>query len=269
MAFYSILRRASSTIVPLAVRSVGSPRTLYEPISTALGVGNCRLFHELSRRSLAPSIHYSTAFFAAKLCSSPDENLIQIIDSEIQCAQESDLHDCVVEIPDSFPFEIQDTPGESIVILKREYQDELIKIEIDLHKTGNEEIVDENDNINYDVADGDDNEEEKESNVESNIALLVSVSKRNGFCLQFDAGAFPDRIAINSLSIKEPGCSPLAYEGPEFSDLDENLQRAFHKYLAVRGLKPNTASFLLGYMISKDSKEYLRWLRNIKKFVEN
>lgn len=53
-----------------------------------------------------------------------------------------------------------------------------------------------------------------------------------------------------------------------FSDLDENLQKAFHKYLEIRGIKPSTTNFLQEYMINKDSKEYLGWLKNLKKFIE-
>ncbi|KAK9120847.1 hypothetical protein Syun_018464 [Stephania yunnanensis] len=50
--------------------------------------------------------------------------------------------------------------------------------------------------------------------------------------------------------------------------LDENLQRAFHKYLEIRGIKPSTTNFLHEYMINKDSREYLVWLKNLKKFIE-
>lgn len=53
-----------------------------------------------------------------------------------------------------------------------------------------------------------------------------------------------------------------------FRDLDENLQKAFHKYLEIRGIKPSTTNFLHEYMINKDSREYLVWLKNLKKFVE-
>ena len=52
------------------------------------------------------------------------------------------------------------------------------------------------------------------------------------------------------------------------SDLDENLQKAFHKYLEIRGIKPSTTNYLHEYMINKDSREYLRWLKNLKEFVE-
>ncbi|KDO48135.1 hypothetical protein CISIN_1g041661mg, partial [Citrus sinensis] len=72
------------------------------------------------------------------------------------------------------------------------------------------------------------------------------------------------------LSVKQPEASDdqLAYEGPDFGDLDENLQKAFHKYLEIRGIKASTTNFLQEYMINKDSKEYLGWLKNLKKFIE-
>lgn len=38
--------------------------------------------------------------------------------------------------------------------------------------------------------------------------------------------------------------------------MDENLQKAMHRYLEIRGIKPSTTNYLLGYMIEKDTKEY-------------
>lgn len=52
-----------------------------------------------------------------------------------------------------------------------------------------------------------------------------------------------------------------------FRDLDENLQKALHKYLEVRGIKSSLFDFLHEYMLQKDEREYLAWLQNIKKFV--
>lgn len=53
-----------------------------------------------------------------------------------------------------------------------------------------------------------------------------------------------------------------------WSDLDENLKKAFHKYLEIRGIKPSTTNFLFEYMLNKDSHEYLIWLKKLKDFVE-
>nr|GEY26597.1 mitochondrial glycoprotein [Tanacetum cinerariifolium] len=51
-------------------------------------------------------------------------------------------------------------------------------------------------------------------------------------------------------------------------ELDENLQKAFHKYLEIRGIKPSATNFLHEYMVNKEHKEYTNWLKNLKKFVE-
>jgi complement component 1 Q subcomponent-binding protein len=55
---------------------------------------------------------------------------------------------------------------------------------------------------------------------------------------------------------------------PFYSDLDENLQKAFLKYLEIRGISPSTTNFLQEYMFNKDNKEYLVWLKNLKSFIE-
>lgn len=52
-------------------------------------------------------------------------------------------------------------------------------------------------------------------------------------------------------------------------DLDEILQKALHKYLEERGIKGSLFGFLHSYMMNKDEKEYLVWLKNMKEFIEN
>ena len=52
------------------------------------------------------------------------------------------------------------------------------------------------------------------------------------------------------------------------SDLDKDLQKAFKRYLNIRGIKPSTINFLHEYMINKNSKEELIWMKKLRKFVE-
>lgn len=59
-------------------------------------------------------------------------------------------------------------------------------------------------------------------------------------------------------------CLPVFF----FSDLDKDLQRAFKRYLRIRGIRPSTFNFLHGYMINKHSKEDLIWMKKLKKFFE-
>lgn len=111
-----------------------------------------------------------------------------------------------MELPDSFPFEIQDNTGERTVLLTREYHNETIKVQVDIP---NIDVEDEND---------DDDDDEKKKSDDSSIPMVVSISKENGPQLEFGITAFPDEITIDSLSIKQTEGSEdeLAYEGPDF-----------------------------------------------------
>ncbi|XP_028772982.1 uncharacterized protein At2g39795, mitochondrial [Neltuma alba] len=249
MAMYSMLRRASSSALPLAFRAVASPRSFHYAASAVRTAG---ISHRLVERILLPSVRLANSF-ATK--TSADESLLRVLETEIQCAEEEE-HE-VEEVPNDFPFSIEDNLGERTILLKRQYEDETIIVQVDIPNVAAEEDEDE----------GNDEEEKRD---ESSIPLVVNISKPNGVTLEFGVSAFPDEISIESLSIKqsEESEDQLAYEGPEFHDLDENLQKAFHKYLEIRGIKPSTTNFMHEYMVNKDSKEYSMWLKNLKKFIE-
>ncbi|KAA8534165.1 hypothetical protein F0562_031642 [Nyssa sinensis] len=255
MAFSTLLRRSASVAVPLAARVIGSQRH-HHCAALFSAVNRSDISQKLCPSPFLSVLHYSSS------SSRPgsDESLVRVIESEIKCAQEADDHDEVEEIPDGFPFKIQDNPGQQTISLTREYQGESIKVEVHMPDLVTGEDGDD---------DGDDNDD-NEKGGQSSIPLVISVSKKKGPCLEFGCTAFADEIAIDSLTIKDPENSEdqIAYEGPDFSDLDENLQKAFHKYLEIRGIKPSTTNFLHEYMINKDSREYLMWLKNLKKFVE-
>lgn len=200
------------------------------------------------------------------------------------------------EMPEGFPFKIIDTPGERTVLLQRNFEDETIQVEVDSSSPYDDDDEDEQEQAEQNDAD----DEDDEHSVKIRIPMVVSVSKGDGVCLEFGVSAFPDEIVIDSLSIKHPQGSDndLAYEGPDFeyvsfpllcfallqfgccyvirvllvflsSDLDENLQKAFHRFLEIRGIKPSFTDFLAGYVANKDSREYLQWLKDVKSFVEN
>ncbi|XP_010256793.1 PREDICTED: uncharacterized protein At2g39795, mitochondrial-like [Nelumbo nucifera] len=255
MAFSTILRRAASTVVPLAVRAIGTQRNYHSSLFASLKSNS--LSQDVCWRTFLPALNFSSA---AKRPSS-DENLLRVIEDEIECAEQSDDHNRVEEIPDGFPFKIEDNPGEQTISLRREYQGEVISVEVHMPDLVTGEDEDDED---------EDNDDDSERGTQSSIPLVVSVSKGSGPYLEFGCTAYPDEISIDSLSVKEPETSEdhIPFDGPDFSDLDENLQKAFHKYLEIRGVKPSTTNFLHEYMINKDSKEYLMWLKNLKKFIE-
>lgn len=180
-------------------------------------------------------------------------DLIKILEKEINCAD--DPNEQVVDIPANFPFKIEDNPGEQIVKLSRNYDGEIIEVEVYMP----------------DLVTGDDDgaDDDSESNQQSTLPLLVKISKGDGPSLEFSCSAYADEVSIDSLSVKDPENSDdMAYAGPDFGDLDENLQKAFQKYLSIRGITPGATNFLHEYMINKDSKEYKLWLKNLKKFIK-
>ncbi|XP_059463617.1 uncharacterized protein At2g39795, mitochondrial-like [Corylus avellana] len=257
MASYSMLRRVSSSVLPLATRAVGSPRAFRCVVT---GVPTAEKARALSRRSFIPTLRFCSA--------STDKSLIRVLESEIKCAEDTPnkMTESTLGFiwsadgqPVGFPFQIEDRPGERTVLLTRSFEDEIIKVEADIPQIGTEDEEEEED--------GD--EDDEKGDIET-TPLLVTITKESGMSLQFGVTASKCEICIDSLAIKQPEVSEdqLAYEGPEFNDLDENLQKAFHKYLEHRGINSRTASFLGEYMRKKDSKEYLLWLKKIKSFVE-
>ncbi|GFY83593.1 mitochondrial glycoprotein family protein [Actinidia rufa] len=213
MAFASILRRSASAVVPLAIRAIGGQRyhhhcsALLSPPTAVFSLG----------------VHFLQSFTTRRPRSGrvPTSPLLRVIETEIKCAQESEDHDQADDVPDGFPFKIEDNPGQQTISLCREYQGENILVEVHMP-----------DLVTGDNGEDDDVDDTEKSN-QSSIPLVVRVSKKNGPCLEFGVTAFPDEISIDSLSVKDPQNSEdqIPYEGPDFSDLDENLQKGFSQNL--------------------------------------
>jgi len=58
------------------------------------------------------------------------------------------------------------------------------------------------------------------------------------------------------------------YVGPPFGNLDEDLQVLLERYLDERGINSALAIFVPEYIDMKEQREYLRWLSNVKDFIE-
>jgi len=58
------------------------------------------------------------------------------------------------------------------------------------------------------------------------------------------------------------------YIGPQFDTLDVAVQEEFEKWLNERGVNETLGTFIPGYSEYKEQKEYVRWLENVKNFVQ-
>lgn len=112
------------------------------------------------------------------------------------------------DIPEGFPFELNDNAGQQTVSLTREYQGETIHVEVEPNSlvTGQEDD------------DDDDADDDTEKDNQSSLPMVVKVSKTGGPCLEFGITAYADEIVIDSLSVKDPEMTDdqLPYEGPRF-----------------------------------------------------
>ncbi|PKU81539.1 Uncharacterized protein MA16_Dca007646 [Dendrobium catenatum] len=187
-----------------------------------------------------------------------DENLMNVLQSEIECVKEPKDPGQEIIVPKEFPFEIIDSHGDQTITLKREYNNESIQVTVYM----NLDIErDDRQDENVDHQEG--------SEVQPNISLHITVDKGQGFILEFGCKLNSNELEIESMASRSDHFDTQgAYQGPVFSDLDENLQKALHKYLEVRGIKSSSLhSFLYEYMINKDEREYLKWLKNLKEFL--
>ncbi|KAL9260131.1 hypothetical protein AKJ16_DCAP09433 [Drosera capensis] len=252
MAFVAIVRRsATRTTISLATRLIcGSQRC--SNITTNASAAAFELT-DFSSRFYSFGQGCERWFSSGR--SSSDKALLEIIESEVECAKETEEPAQLEELPPEFPFKIEDNLRQEIIRLTREYNGETIRVEVSMPDlvTGERE----------------DNDVDDEEPAQNSIPLVISVAKIDGPSLEFSCTAFSDKIDIDSLSIKSPDAPEdgIAYEGPDFSDLDENLQKGFHKYLEIRGIKLSATNFLYEYMIRKDSREYMQWLQDMRKFI--
>ncbi|KAM3218669.1 hypothetical protein P3L10_023200 [Capsicum annuum] len=224
-------------------------------------------FSTIANRSAASRNFFRRPVLSTLRCystkwPSSDESLIKVIQSEILCAESTDGQDEVEEAaPEDFPFKIEDHPEQQTITLTREYQGESIDVEVHMPDlvTGGE---DENDG---------NAEDDRESGNQSQIPLVVRVSKKNGLSLKLVSQLKLMRWQLKvcqSKILKLLRIRLLMKDLISREDLDENLQKAFHKYLEIRGFKPSTTNFLHEYMINKDPRKYVMWLENLKKFIE-
>ncbi|KAJ4904722.1 Mitochondrial glycoprotein family protein [Raphanus sativus] len=251
MVFALCIRRSASRLASRLCGRVARSQA----ISSVAVVNRSSLLRPFVSRSFL----YSTTSTDERLKS--DQTLIQVIDSEIK---DADLGEEETPGSDDFPFKIEDNPGHRTVTLTREYNGEQIRVEVSMPGS-----MDEHED---DVDDNEDGRNEKAN--ETSIPLVVTVTKKSGLSLEFSCTAFPDEIVIDGLSVNHPEKSSsseeeqLAYDGPDFQELDENMRKSFHKFLEARGIKPSVTDLMYEYMMKKDSREYLLWLKNLKNFIQ-
>lgn len=98
------------------------------------------------------------------------------------------------------------------------------------------------------------------------IPLIVRIRKGAASCLEISCSSYPSELVIDNLEFESGGSLS---GGIAFSNLPEELQKALHPYLGIRGISAHFTDFLHAYMINKECHEYLSWLRKLKGLIKS
>ncbi|KAL1301657.1 hypothetical protein AAFC00_005877 [Neodothiora populina] len=123
-------------------------------------------------------------------------------------------------------------------------------------------------------------DEEDEPQQSFPVRVQVTVTRENKGALAIECLAQDGEITIDNVyhfptaelaeakTAEQDYTRRSLYTGPPFGQLDEDLQVLLERFLDERGINTSMALFIPDYMDMKEQKEYIRWLGNMKTFVD-
>ncbi|KAM0262496.1 hypothetical protein ACHAQJ_001750 [Trichoderma viride] len=220
------------------------------------------------------------------------------LDSEIQIEEDIKVNEqqpaSIKDFLDNSPFELIDTPGQEIVKLTRTFGEEKITISFSIADITNfdpyaEDSLFEEDELPEESLQSDkqqnpdeslEGEADEEAGAPINLSILIEKPGKTDGALNIDATARDGEIVVDNMFFYEDATvaridSPEAaqkradvYPGPPFGSLDEDLQVLMERFLEERGINETLAVFVPDYVDAKEQQEYIRWLKNVRAFVE-
>jgi len=210
--------------------------------------------------------------------SATDVALSQKLQSEVQYEKQSAADipatpDFLKAFEEQRLWKIEDVPGQDEITLSRKFGNESIRLIFSIADI-------QEDDSNFE------NPEESEGAEEEGIQgypirVSVAVTKANGpGALNIDMVTQEGQFIIDNISFysdSKIGTDLTAeadwkrrglYIGPQFDTLDAGVQEEFEKLLQERGINESLALFIPEYAEYKEQKEYVRWLSNVKEFVD-
>ncbi|KAK3231413.1 hypothetical protein Dsin_003294 [Dipteronia sinensis] len=233
MAFSAILRKSASSLALTASQHARANRNYFSAVFTA----SSHLDRKPTLGSFVPDFEFSSATETKNYSS--NESLLQAIDLAIK---HIDHH--VEETPSEFTFKVNRdfNRGGRVknVELRKEFQGELVEVVssyIYVHQSFEE------------------------------VYFSVYISKNGGSRLQLDCSYTPYEILISDIKVFELYSDHGGDEDLEL-DFDENLKKAFQKFLEVRGIKPSIVAFMFKCVNKAETQRKLKVLKKIKNFIE-
>ncbi|ESQ35221.1 hypothetical protein EUTSA_v10008623mg [Eutrema salsugineum] len=232
-------------------------RTLICSSPPSISVRNPRIcVHSYQNPNFSMSRKFlSSGSYVSEMRKSAFEgNILRLIRSEIQSELD---HSPPLQPEDRFgPFTVDERPGEQWISLRRKFGE---KEDIKIEATMFDGSVPSSKSTSSDPED-----------VQLHITFIVNISKGgDGETLEIMCSAWPDTIQISKFFVRKSSKrSPNAYIGPEFEEMEDELQDSLYQFLEERGISDDLAVFFHQYMKNKDKAEYIRWMETVKSYVE-
>ncbi|KAI9316884.1 mitochondrial glycoprotein [Dichotomocladium elegans] len=248
-------------------------RTSLRSISRPLVVRNVLKTTAKAPRFMPSIVRSMSARFMSS--GTVDSDLVHKLAEELQFEktnEEDSQPEFIKEFLSANSFQLEDKPGQDEVALTRTFGNEKIRILFSIADINN-------------AGPGDDllmeGEEVEEEDVPASFPVRASVTieKEGKGAVTVDTVAQDGEMAVESVmyykdvklaseqSAEADWQRRGLYIGPQFAELDENLQVLFARYLEERGVNSALATFLPDYVEYKEQKEYINWLDNMKSFV--
>ncbi|KAF8633128.1 hypothetical protein AX17_004629 [Amanita inopinata Kibby_2008] len=270
MSAVRALRQVSSGIARLAVTRNG--------VGSVGGVlGRATVVSRMSGQSQWVSVRAFSGTPRVFGSGTSDVAVAEKLQTELQYEKETgadapETPEFLKAFTDQGVWSIEDSVGNDEVALSRKFGNETIRLMFSIADMQSEE-----------ESEFENPEEENTSDEVHSYPLRVSMSmtKSNGpGALNMDMvcqeGHFiADNISFYSdaklgteLTAEADWKRRGLYIGPQFDTLDVALQEEFEKFLQERGINENLALFIPEYAEWKEQHEYVKWLNNVKSFVE-
>ncbi|KAI8056578.1 mitochondrial glycoprotein [Syncephalis plumigaleata] len=192
-------------------------------------------------------------------------------------------------------FAIQDEPGKDEVHLTRSFGNEKVTVSFSISDINaaqeSQELDSDLESLEKELQDehpeavarakSELNEIDEEEALDTfPVEIQISVEKAGSGVLKFDALCESGEILVSSVIHYNDANTATEdtaeanwkrrgmYVGPQFGQLEEDLQTKFERYLEERGVDTGLAMFIPHYIEYKEQNEYVSWLKNVKKFVE-
>lgn len=214
-----------------------------------------------------------------------DSTLCDKIQSELEFEENSEMGEMVAsrELPKQLndflkdsQFEVLQKPGERDVKLVKTIGNEVITVTFDVEQMY---IMDQQMDEDMEEGGREEMEEALEEMGGQSITVTVDITKsaKEG-ALSFQVNLTANGIDVEQIQCLPTGISPSSesdaakraplFNGPDPTQLDEELCDCIVEYLEERGVNSELHAFIEEYMTIKEGGEYIAWLRQLKTFIK-